>query len=581
MQPHAAGAVLVGSCDDRGMRGVVVVAALAACSHGNPGGHPGDAGQSPDASTSTGALCQSGSNTTSAGSAQITLDVDVALGPLQQQFSGAPVQSSTPLPVSDYIYGINQYPENNYFLSYPAIQFGLMRWGGDSYSDWNWTNNDDNVGRDNGYTNTNQFMPFAYGNVPSDPSYHGNPHDTNPVGALVDGNDSVPSAQQRGTASLVTVSVQDYLAANADDMAVTYAPSADFGSNSPANQSAFVSHMAQYTGAPIFYELDNEPNYWSGTHPEVFGTNDLSFDELVARDTAYATAVKAAAPSAIVFGPVVAGVDGMTSLDDYGNLASSNPYATSGTDAVTYFLSKLGPHLVDVLDLHYYNDTKDKTGTAKAPDDCVQGARDYWDPTYSTPDTTYDDYITGWKPRTLIPRIESKIAANAPGTGLAFTEYNNGCELAIAGGVAEADTLGVFGQYGVFAATAWPLQSAAPGGNWLVGAFGAYRDYDGSGATVGTLAVSATSSDVTQVAVYGFAHSGTAAGVEVVAINRTGAPVAVELRLSNACTVATARVFQLTSASAAMASAGPNVAVAGNALAYTLPATSVTTFELR
>jgi hypothetical protein len=533
----------------------------------------------PDAGT--GAQCETGSNTTSPGGAQITLDIDVALGPLQQQFSGPPLQISAPLPVSAYIYGINQYPENNYFLSYTTIQFGLMRWGGDSYSDWNWTNNDDNVGRDNGYTNTNQFMPFAYGNNPSDPSYHGNPHDTNVVGALVDGNDSVPAAQQRSTASLVTVSVQDYLAANADDMAVTYAPSADFGSNAPDNQAAFVSQMAQYAGAPIFYELDNEPNYWSGTHPEVFGGSDLSFDELVSRDSAYATAVKSVAPNALVFGPVIAGIDGMTSLDDYGNLASSNPYATTGTDAVTYFLSKIGPHLVDVLDLHYYNDAKDKSGTPKDADDCVQGARDYWDPTYSTPDTTYDDYITGWKPRALIPRIESKIAANAPGTGLAFTEYNNGCEQEIAGGVAEADTLGVFGQYGVFAATAWPLQSAAPGSNWLVGAIGAYRSYDNGGDTVGELAVSATSSDVTQVSVYGFAHEGTTPGVEVVAINRTSSPVAVMLRLSNACTLTTARVFQLTSASAAMASAGPDVAISGNALSYSLPATSVTTFELR
>jgi hypothetical protein len=565
------------------MRGFALVI-LVGCGHSKPGGSAGvDAGggATTDASTMTGALCQSGSNTTSAGSAQITLDVDVAQGPLQQQFTGSAVQQTSPIVVSDYIYGINNYPENNYYLNYAMTQFGMMRWGGDSYSDWNWTNNDDNGGRDNGYTNTNQFMPYAYGSDPQDPSYHGNPHDTNPVGALVDGYDSVPATQMRGAASLVTVSVQDYVAANADEMAVTYAPSADFGSNTPANQSAFVTHMAAYTGAPIFYELDNEPNYWQGTHPEVFGTADLSFDELVSRDTSYAMAVKSAAPNALVFAPVVAGIDGMTSLDDYSNLASSNPYTTTGTDAITYYLAHIGTGLIDVLDLHYYNDTKDKSGTEKAPADCVQGGRDFWDPTYSTVDTTFDDYITGWKPRVMIPRIDSKIAANAAGTKLAFTEYNNGCEQNVAGGVAEADTLGVFGQYSVFAATAWPLQSAAPGGNWLVGAFGAYRNYDGDGAMVGPLAISATSSDVTQVAVYAFVHQGTTPGVEVVAINRTSAAVPVELRLSNACAVTTARIFQLTSASAAMASAGADVPITANATAYTLPATSVVTFELR
>jgi hypothetical protein len=542
----------------------MLVVVIAACGHGNPPAPPPDA-----PTTMTGAMCATGSNTTSAGGAAITLDVDVALGP---------VQSSAPLPVSELIYGINQYPENNYFLSYPHTHFGLMRWGGDSYSDWNWTNNDDNVGNDNGFTNTNQFMPFAYGNVPSDPSYHGNPHDTNAAGAMVDGNDSVPAAQQRGVASLLTISVQDYVAANADDLKAANAPSADFTANTPGSQGMFVAHMAQYAAAPVFYELDNEPNYWRTTHPEVFGTNDLSFDELVRRDETYAMAIKQAAPNALVFGPVVAGIDGMTSLDDYTSLQTTNPYATSGVDAISYYVSHIAAGLVDVLDVHYYNDTKDKAGTAKTDDDCVQGPRDYWDPMYSTVDTTYDDFITGWKPRALIPRLDAKLAGAMK---LAFTEYNNGCEQDIAGGVAEADTLGVFGQYGVFAATAWPLEPVAPGTNWLVGAFDAYRNYDGSGATVGSLALAASSSDVTQVSVYAFAHPGQMTGVDVVAINRTSAPTAVELRLSNACSVTAARVFQLTSADAAMVSAGPDLAVTGNAVAYTLPARSVTTFELR
>ena len=110
------------------MRGSLALAVLlGACSHSH-----GTTGSSPDAPTTTGAVCQTGSNTTSAGSAQITLDVDVSLGPLQQQFTGAPVQQPAPITVSDYIYGINQYPENNYFLNYPSIHFGLMRWGGDS-----------------------------------------------------------------------------------------------------------------------------------------------------------------------------------------------------------------------------------------------------------------------------------------------------------------------------------------------------------------------------------------------------------------------------------------------------------------
>lgn len=577
-------------------RCIAVVAALASCSKSTSHATV-DAPLGGDASAPSGAYCATGANTTSPGSAAITLDLDLGTGPLQQAFTGSATQVASPLPVSDYIYGINQYPENNYFLNYGKTQWGMMRWGGDSYSAWNWTNNDENNGHDNNYTNTNQFLPFAYGSVPADPSYHGQPHDTNALGALIDGNDSVPAAQGRAMASLVTVSVQDYVAANANDQTEPYAPSADFVTNKPVMaagggqvyQDSFVAAMtSSYGNGPVFYSLDNEPNYWSGTHPEVFGTNDLSFDELVSRDTTFAAAIKAQAPDALVFGPVVAGLDGMTSLDDYNDLAATNPYKTTGTDAIEYYLAHVqtastaaGMRLVDVLDLHYYNDSKDKSGTAKTADDCAQGPRDFWDPTYQTVDTSYDDYITGWKPRTLIPRIDAKIAANNPGTKLAFTEYNNGCELEVAGGVAEADTLGVFGQYGVFAATVWPLMSVAVGTNWLVGSFAAYRNYDGNGAIVGSLATGATSSDVTQVSVYAFIDPNGATGVEVVAINRTDAAVTTEIRLSNACTLATATGYQLMMASAAMTSIGAPIAITGNAFAYTLPAMSVTTFALR
>lgn len=564
--------------------------------------HGSSSTKSPDAAGTTadaappGAYCATGPNHADPGGAAIVLDLDVGTGPLQQQLAGAPVQVSTPLPIADTIYGINQYPENNFFVHYAKTNWGLMRWGGDSYSTWNWMTNAENNGADNGFVNTNQWLPFAYGNDPSDPAYHGDPHDAHPLGGLIDGADSVPAAQARGMASLVTVSLQAYVAGNASDQAVTYAPSADFVANRAAQaagggqvyQDAFVAKLQQdYAAQPIFYSLDNEPNYWHSTHPESFGSKDLSFDELVARDVTFATAIKAKAPAALVFGPVVAGIDGMTSLDDYGDLGGSNPWATSGVDAISYYLAHVatasqaaGQRLVDVLDLHYYNDTVDKNGTKKSDAQCAQGPRDYWDPSYQTPDTTFDDFITGWKPRALIPRMLDSIAKNYPGTKLAFTEYNNGCEHAIGGGVAQADTLGVFGQYGVFAATVWPLQSVAPGTNWLVGAFDAYRNYDGAGGTVGSLAIGATTPDVAKVTVYGFAHPG-APGLEVVAINKTTAPIATAIRLANACTLATATPYQLTAANAAMKPAGAAIPIAAGAFTATLPAMSVSTFVLR
>jgi mannan endo-1,4-beta-mannosidase len=569
---------------------------------GNNDGSPGnEAGSATDGSTPTdggttpGSFCAT-TNTSPTNDAAVVFDIDLGKGPEQATQDAGPNALASPLAVSPYIYGINNYPENNYFLSYDKTQFGMMRWGGDSYSAWNWTTNNTNGGNDDGFTNTNQFMPFAYGNDPTDPAYNGNPHDTNQAGGVVDGTDSVPAAQTRGMATLVTVSLQDYVAANDSEKTVTYAPSSDFVTNKSTTasgggavyQDAFATFMAShYSAAPLFFSLDNEPNYWRTTHPETFGSNDLSFDELVNRGGDFALAVKNAAPSSKVFGPVVSGPDGFTSLDDYDDLASSNPYAKTGVEAIDYYLAGMstkstaaGKRLLDVLDLHYYNDSVGKAGTAKTADQCVQGPRDFWDPTYSTPDDAYDDYITGYKPRVMIPRMTSKIEKNYPGTLLAFTEYNDGCEDSIAGGVAEADILGIFGEYGVFAATAWPLKDASPGKNWLLGAFGAYRNYDGTGKTVGSLAVNAKTSDPTSTSVHAFAHSGGAAGVELVLINKTNAAITSTVRISNACALTSAKTYQLTSASAAMASGGP-ITITNDAFTYSLPAMSVTTVELR
>jgi hypothetical protein len=543
------------------MKALVVAALAWGCSSSKPATIDGGVIGQPDAPMTV-AHCDTGANTTSPGTAAVTFDVDVAIA----------------TSVSPYIYGINNYPGNNYYSTYPGIAFGMMRWGGDAFTDWNWRNNADNVGVDNGFTNTDQFMPYAY---------MGQSHDTNPSGAIVDGMDSISVTQGRGMAALVTVSLSDYLAASASEHVVQYAPSADFIANTPDNQAAFAATMpvADPT-TPVFFSLDNEPNYWKSTHPEVF-KSDLAFDNLVERGATYAAAVKGAVPDAKVFGPVVSGVDGFTSLDDYSDLAATNPYATSGTEAIDYYLAGMsarstaaGKRLLDVLDLHYYNNVADKNGTLKSSAQCEQGPRDYWDATYQTPDITFDDYIQGWKPRALIPRMQAKIDAKFPGTGLAFTEYNNGCEHAIAGGVAQADTLGIFGRYGVFAATVWPLMSTTTGTNWLIGAFGAFRGYGGGGESVGDLALGASTTDPVKTSIYGFAHADRP-GLELVAINKTDAPIAAEIRLSNACTVTTGRAFQLTAASASMLPTGGVLTITGNALAYTLPANSVTTIELR
>ncbi len=247
-------------------------------------------------------------------------------------------------------------------------------------------------------------------------------------------------------------------------------------SASPVAEDEFVNFLKvnyEAGGAPVFFDLDNEPNYWVGTHPELY-PNDCSsgsvpWGDVSARDVKAATAIKKAWPAAKVFGPVVSG-DGMAYGGDY-----NSPYFVAGkVEFSDWYLQQIaaaevtaGASLLDVFDVHYYT-----VGSTDA--ECLESPRLFWDPDatdISAAETNSLDFDYGdhsywdmyWYPRQVIPRLFRKIAAAYAGTSaplpdLSFSEYNPGCETAISGGVAEADLLGIFGREGVFAATAWPLQ---------------------------------------------------------------------------------------------------------------------------
>jgi mannan endo-1,4-beta-mannosidase len=252
-----------------------------------------------------------------------------------------------------------------------------------------------------------------------------------------------------------------------------------------------------------------------------------------------------------------------------------------------------GVSLLDVLDVHYYTD-----GSAN-PQQCMQNPRMFWDPQYTdlSPTTVdsidfrwpgYNDYFdTAWYPRAVVPRLLQKIAiaysSSAP--ALAFSEYNSGCETSIAGGIAEADDLGIFGREGVFAAAAMP--SAPVAGNYLVAAYDLYRNYDGNGTTVGDTAVSATTSDVGSTSVYAFVHSSDRSQLEVVAINKTVSSASAAIVIGDAPSFGKATAYQLVDGSPAVAPvSGPAIAFKcaddkSCSLTYKMPPKSATTIVFR
>ena len=388
-------------------------------------------------------------------------------------------------------------------------------------------------------------------------------------------------------------------------------PACGTGCTVPATGPVYGDELANYLevnyGAagkpPVFLMLDNEPNYWGGTHPELWPytgtlpctTSTVTFDDVVSRDKAFATAIKAATPAAKVFGPVIA-QDGVIYASDYTDTHLPTEFADYYLQQMSAASTALGKPLIDSFDVHYYN------SNSTDPAQCVQSPRMFWDPGYTSLSASATDAIdfgwsgpnnyfdTAWYPRKVIPRLLGKIATAFPsgGTaapGLSFSEYNSGCETQIAGAVAEADDLGIFGREGVFAATAWPLQGSSTT-NYLVAAFDAYRNYDGSGAIVGDTAVSALTSNAENASVYAFAHSTQASAVDLVILNKTTASTTVSISIAHIPTLSTVEAFELVGGTAAVVPVGgtvPAVTCGGGTcvLGYTMPAMSVTTLVLR
>jgi hypothetical protein len=99
-------------------------------------------------------------------------------------------------------------------------------------------------------------------------------------------------------------------------------------------QDEFVSWAKGIAGGgPVMFSLDNEPDLWVSTHPEVH-PEKATYDELVSRNIDFALAIKNVWPEAKVFGFVSYGWSGYTTLQ-------GAPDADEKGDFVEYYLQKM------------------------------------------------------------------------------------------------------------------------------------------------------------------------------------------------------------------------------------------------
>ncbi|MDR3771991.1 MAG: glycoside hydrolase family 44 protein, partial [Terracidiphilus sp.] len=358
-------------------------------------------------------------------------------------------------------------------------------------------------------------------------------------------------------------------------------------------------------GGVYAYDLDNEPAWWDAVHRDVHPVAS-TYDEVTNNGIATALAIKAADPTAQVNGPVVdywwnyfyskkdieAGWNNPNSCyQPWDN--PTDRQAHLGVPFIEYYLQKFNAaettnkvRLLDYLDLHtYFAATYNGSGVGltTAGDTGEQEARlnstrVFWDPTYTDPNFPQPNYTTDsnytsscnvpLQAPQLIPMAQAWVAKDYPGTKIAFTEYNWGGQENINGAVAQADILGIFGNYGLDMATLWGPPDPTTQVPGLM-AYEIYRNYDGKNSMFGDIALASTSVSQGALSVYGALRTFDNA-ITVMVINKTYGDLTSTITLANFTTTSTTAQAYLYS------NANLNVIVAEPNLAVTPPGTGAT-----
>lgn len=477
--------------------------------------------------------------------------------------------------ISPLVYGIN----HNDFSKRPHIPF--TRQGGNRMTAWNWENNASNAGNDWQHQND---AYLGGGDTPGEVA-----------------RSFLEPAMKAGKTAILTIPMAGYVAADKKgdgdvNKTPNYLETRFVKSHAKKNgkftyppdlndkavyQDEFVWWINQTfppaarNGGQIFYNLDNEPDIWNGTHARI-RPQKVTYAEMVQKSTELASAIKDVDKDAVVFGFVSYGYAGYMHLQDAPD--------ANGRDFIEFFLGAMrdaekqqGRRLMDVLDLHWYPEARgagkrivfgnsNEPGLVRAR---VQAPRSLWDANYKEDSWIANDVIHG--PVNLLPRIREKIEKSYPGTKLAFTEYDFGGGNDISGAVAQADVLGIFGREGVFAAALWG------GGPFIYAGFDAYLNYDGRGGAFGDEALQATSSNINDVAVHA-SRSSRDGRLVFVLINRAESAKTCQINVTGGAG-GKARLYRVAGTTPKVAPAGEIDFASGTTVE--LPAMSVTTMAVQ
>ncbi|MDR0974204.1 MAG: glycoside hydrolase family 44 protein [Ruminococcus sp.] len=251
------------------------------------------------------------------------------------------------------------------------------------------------------------------------------------------------------------------------------------------------------------YILGSEPEELKDEFPAL-NLRELTAEYLASDCAEAARTVKHIDPSAFVFSP------GVRNLESYINLSNSADWETHSDSYswfIDYFLDSMkksselsGERLLDSLDLQFFTEAVTETGEEVINSDSkaanaarIEAPRLFKDSTYSEASRSAVNY-KAYTP--LLPTLQASIRMYYPGTKLSFSEYSFGGGTDSSGGIAVADTLGIFGESGIYMAG---LSKSSPDYDYESAGLKIYTDYDGAGNSFSPVSVYSENSGTASV----------------------------------------------------------------------------------
>jgi len=434
--------------------------------------------------------------------------------------------------ISPYIYGVNQ--------DIDGLTSTARRFGGNRTTGYNWENNASNAGSDWIHSSDN-YIPESMGIDKAN-------YETPGIVATTFHNKTLTN---KFPYSLITLQAAGYVSAdkNGEVSETEKAPSSRWKEVKFAKNAKFTLtpdltdnyvYMDEYVNFLVNkfgnastatgikgYSVDNEPCLWSSTHSRIH-PEKATCEEIIEKTTELSKAVKNVDPYAEIFGPALYGFNAYTTFQNA--VDWENNYNKSYSWFVDYYLDKMkessdkaGKRLLDVFDIHYYSEARGggmrvNFGEDPTNIECnkarLQAPRTLWQGSYKE-----DSWITQYTPekfRPIIPRIQESIDKYNPGTKLAITEYDFGAGNNITGGIAQADTLGIFSKNKVYLATYWGNENK----KYITSAMNLYTNYDSKGSRYGDTNVKCEVSDYDLASAYASVEKNCKSKSHIILLNK-------------------------------------------------------------